>query len=57
VGELFADVQAVAVPMGPIDNGEWAALNCSFQGRELNDTWLRTEIAPKLHDIARRILD
>ncbi|WP_077563701.1 IclR family transcriptional regulator [Polaromonas sp. C04] len=55
VGEVYPDVQAVAVPLGKIDRGETAALNCSFQGKALNESWLREEIAPKLLALARRI--
>jgi DNA-binding IclR family transcriptional regulator len=55
VGEIYPDVQAVAVPLGCIDGGEPAALNCSFQGRALNEAWLREEIAPRLQALARAI--
>ncbi|MDO8772329.1 MAG: IclR family transcriptional regulator [Burkholderiaceae bacterium] len=55
VGEIFPDIQAVAVPLGRIDRGEPAALNCAFQGRPLNETWLRETIAPRLLALARRI--
>jgi len=36
VGELYPDVQAVAVPMGRIDQDEPASLSCSFQGVKLD---------------------
>ena len=55
VGEIYADVQAVAVPLGRIDRGEPAAINCSFAGKALSERWLRDEIAPKLLNLARRI--
>lgn len=55
VGEIYPDVQAVAVPLGRIDRGEAAAINCAFQGQPLDETWLREEIAPKLAALARRI--
>lgn len=56
VGEAFSDVQAVAVPLGRIDRGEAAALNCSFQGRALNEAWLLAEIAPQLQAMARQLM-
>lgn len=55
LGEIFADVQAVAVPLGPINRGEPAALNLSIQGREIDEDWLRSEIAPQLQAIARQL--
>ncbi len=55
VGEIHPDVQAVAVPLGRIDRGEAAAINCAFQGRVLDEAWLRDKIAPKLIALARRI--
>lgn len=55
VGEVYADVQAVAVPLGRVNRGEPAALNCSFQGRELDENWLREKIAPQLHALARQL--
>jgi DNA-binding IclR family transcriptional regulator len=55
VGEVFADVQAVAVPLGRINRGELAAINCSFQGRELDETWLRQHIAPQLQAVVRQL--
>jgi DNA-binding IclR family transcriptional regulator len=54
-GEVFPDVQAVAVPLGRIDRGELAAINCSFQGRALDEVWLRERIAPKLQTLARQL--
>ncbi|MDX6008129.1 IclR family transcriptional regulator [Cupriavidus necator] len=56
VGEIFPDVQAVAVPLGRIDRGEPAALNCAFQGRPLNRSWLLEEIGPKLQALARQLM-
>ncbi len=55
VGELYSDVQAVAVPIGRIDGGEIAALSCSFQGRALDEEWLRLSIAPRLRDLVRSL--
>lgn len=55
VGEVFPDVQAVAVPLGRIDRGEVAAINCSFQGKTLDATWLREKIAPQLQAVARQL--
>jgi DNA-binding IclR family transcriptional regulator len=54
VGEVYPDVQAVAVPLGRIDQGEPAALNCSFQGRTLDRDWLINQIAPQLQTLARQ---
>jgi len=56
VGEVYPDVQAVAVPLGRIDQGEPAALNCSFQGRALDRAWLIEEIAPQLQTLARQLM-
>lgn len=56
VGEIHSDVQAVAVPLGRIDRGEPAALNCSFQGRALNRDWLVRDIAPQLQTLARQLM-
>lgn len=55
IGEVHPDVQAVAVPLGRIDQGEPAALNCSFQGRPLSEAWLREKIAPRLQALCRAI--
>jgi DNA-binding IclR family transcriptional regulator len=55
VGEVFSDVQAVAVPLGRINRGELAAINCSFQGRELDEAWLRERIAPQLQTLVRQL--
>ena len=52
VGELYPDVVAVAVPLGPIDHGERAALNCSFQRREADRQWLLKEAGPRLQALA-----
>jgi len=56
VGEVYTDVQAVAVPLGRIDRGELAAINCSFQRRSLNEKWLVEEVAPRLLNLARRLV-
>lgn len=56
VGEVYSDVQAVAVPLGRIDRGELAAINCSIQGRPLNRTWLLETIAPQLLAMARQLV-
>lgn len=55
LGEAYPDVQAVAVPLGSIDRGEAAALNCSFQGRPLDKEWLLEKIAPQLLALARQL--
>ena len=55
VGEVLADVQAVAVPLGRVNNVDTAAINCTFQGRPMNPEWLRNEIAPQLQALARQI--
>ena len=55
VGELYSDVQAVAVPIGRIDGVELAALSCSFQGRAMDEEWLRLSIAPRLRDLVRSL--
>ena len=55
VGELYPDVQAVAVPIGRIDGGELAALSVSFQGRALDETWLCKTIAPQLRELVRSL--
>lgn len=55
VGELYPDVVAVAVPLGPIDHGERAALNCSFQRREPDRQWLLKEAGPKLQALAEAL--
>lgn len=55
VGELYSDVQAVAVPMGCIEQNEPAALSCSFQGLKLDKKWLLETIAPKLINLVRAI--
>ena len=56
VGELYPDVQAVAVPLGRIDRGEVAALNCSFQGRAFDKQWLIEKIAPQLQTLMRQLM-
>lgn len=56
VGEIYEDVQAVAVPLGRIDRGEPASVNCSFQGKALNREWLITQIGPQLQTLARLLL-
>lgn len=55
VGEVYPDVQAVAVPLGRIDRGELAAINVSFQRRALDERWLMEDVAPKLMALARRL--
>jgi DNA-binding IclR family transcriptional regulator len=55
VGEVYADVQAVAVPLGRLERGEVAAINVSFQRRRLDERWLVDEVAPKLAALARRL--
>lgn len=55
LGEIFPDVQAVAVPLGRIDRNEPAAINCSFQGLPLDAEWLRREIAPQLQALVRQL--
>lgn len=55
VAEIFPDVQAVAVPLGLVNRGEPTALNFSIQGREMNEDWLRQEIAPQLQAISRQL--
>lgn len=55
VGEVYPDVQAVAVPLGRVDRGELAAINCSFQRRSLNERWLIEDVAPRLIALARRL--
>lgn len=57
VGEVYPDVQGVAVPLGRIDRGEPAALNCSFQGRPLDRAWLQEAIAPQLQQLARQLME
>ena len=55
VGEVFPDIQAVAVPLGRVHGVDVAALSCSFQGRTLDIDWLRHEVAPQLQVMAREI--
>lgn len=55
VGEVYADVQAVAVPLGRLERGEVAAINVSFQRRRLDERWLVEEVAPQLVSLARRL--
>ena len=56
VGEVLADVQAVAVPLGRIDRGELAALNCSFQRSKLDEHHLVDKVAPDLIALARALV-
>lgn len=56
VGEAEPEVQAVAVPIGRLEHGELAALNVSFQGRELDEKWLIEEIAPELIRFSRSLM-
>ncbi len=55
LGEVVPDVQAVAVPLGRVNNLEVAALSCTFQGRALDVDWLRRDVAPELQALARQI--
>lgn len=55
VGEVYPDVQAVAVPLGRLERGELAAINVSFQRRRLDERWLLDEVAPRLLALARRL--
>ena len=55
VGELYPDVQAVAVPLGRVDRGEMAVLNCSFQKRKLDERWLVEKVGPRLVTLARSL--
>lgn len=55
LGEVYPDVQAVAVPLGRIDRGEPAAINIAFTGRPIDGEWLRSEIAPQLQALARQL--
>ncbi len=55
VGEVYADVQAVAVALGKVDRGELLAINASFQRRKLDGRWLVDEVAPKLIALARTL--
>lgn len=55
VGEIYPDVQGIAVPLGRIDEREPAALNCAFTGRPIDGQWLGEHIAPKLLALARQI--
>ena len=55
MGEVVPDVQGVAVPLGKIHGIEVAAMSCTFQGRALEVSWLRKEVAPQLQAIAREI--
>lgn len=56
VGEIYPDVQAVAVPLGRVDRGELAAINVSFQRRALDERWLVEEVAPQLTALARQLV-
>jgi DNA-binding IclR family transcriptional regulator len=56
VGEVYPDVQAVAVPLGRLDHGELAAINVSFQRRALNEKWLIEEVGPRLQALARQLV-
>ena len=55
LGEIYPDVQGVAVPLGRIEEREPAALNCAFTGRPIDERWLREEIAPKLLALVRQL--
>jgi len=56
MGEIHPDVQAVAVPLGRIDRGEIAAINCSFQGRAFDKQWLVEKVAPQLQSLVQRLM-
>ncbi|MDO9438541.1 IclR family transcriptional regulator [Hydrogenophaga sp.] len=56
VGEIYADVQAVAVPLRRQEHGEQAALNISFQRRAPNERWLIEEVGPQLSALARQLM-
>ena len=55
VGEIYPDVQAVAVPLRRQEHGEQAALNISFQRRAPNERWLIEEVGPQLTALARQL--
>ncbi len=55
VGEVYPDVQAVAVSLGKVDRGELVALNAAFQHRRLSERWLVENVAPKLIALARKL--
>lgn len=55
MGEVYPEVQAVAVPLGRIDGGMPAAINCSFFGREMNERWLLEDVGPRLIRLARQL--
>lgn len=55
LGEIYPDVQGIAVPLGRIDQREPAALNCAFTGRTIDERWLALEIAPRLLALARQL--
>jgi DNA-binding IclR family transcriptional regulator len=55
LGEIYSDVQAIAVPLGRIDHGEFAALNCSFQGLAMDEPWLLKTVLPKLLALSKQI--
>lgn len=56
MGDVYSDVRAVAVPLGSIDRGEVAALNCSFQGRAVDEAWLLEDVRPQLQALARQLV-
>lgn len=54
-GEAKSDVQAVAVPLGRVNDIDVAALSCTFQGRTFDVNWLRGEVAPALQVLAHEV--
>lgn len=55
VGDVYPDVQAVAVPLGRQEGGEIATINASVQRRKLDERWLVEEVAPKLRALAQAV--
>lgn len=55
LGEVYPEVQGIAVPLGRIDEQEPAALNCAFSGRPIDERWLTEQIAPKLLALVQRL--
>jgi len=55
MGEVYPEVQAVAVPLGRIEGGMPAAMNCSFFGREMDERWLLDVVGPRLLRLARQL--
>ncbi|MFN3737616.1 IclR family transcriptional regulator [Hydrogenophaga sp.] len=55
-GEIYPDIQAVAVPLRRQEHGEHAALSIAFQRRALNERWLIEEVGPQLTALARQLM-